>query len=167
MKKMTETNVKDALAGESQAHIRYLAFSARAASENLPNIARMFQATAYSEQVHATNHLRTLAGVGTTAANLAGAIAGETFEIDEMYPAYAKVAELQGEKSALMYSNYALAAEKVHAGIYAKAQAAVEKGKDIDAAPVHVCSVCGFTVDGNAPDKCPVCGAPREKFVKF
>ena len=73
MKKMTETNVKDALAGESQAHIRYLAFSAKAASENLPNIARVFQATAFSEQVHATNHLKTLAGVGTTAANLGAA----------------------------------------------------------------------------------------------
>jgi rubrerythrin len=167
MKKMTEANVKDALAGESQAHIRYLAFSAKAASENLPNVARMFQATAFSEQVHATNHLKTLAGVGTTAANLGAAIAGETFEIDEMYPAYVKVAELQGEKSALNFSNYALAAEKVHAKIYGQAKAAVEGGKDIDAAPIHVCSVCGFTMEGDVPDNCPVCGAPKAKFVAF
>jgi len=167
MKKMTEANVKDALAGESQAHVRYLAFSAKAASESLPNVARMFQATAYSEQVHAINHLKTLAGVGTTAANLGAAVSGETFEIDEMYPAYVKVAELQGEKSALLYANYALAAEKVHARIYGQALAAVEKGRDIDAAPIHVCSVCGFTVEGEAPDKCPVCGSPKEKFVKF
>jgi rubrerythrin len=167
MKKMTEADVKDALAGESQAHIRYLAFSAKAASENLPNVARMFQATALSEQVHATNHLKTLAGVGTTAENLAVAIAGETFEIDEMYPAYVKVAELQGEKTALIFLNAALAAEKVHAGIYGKAKAFVDKGKDVEAAPIHVCSVCGFTMEGDAPDKCPVCGAPKEKFVTF
>jgi rubrerythrin len=167
MKKMTDANVKDALAGESQAHIRYLAFSVKAASEKLPNIARMFQATAFSEQVHATNHLKTLAGVGPTAGNLGEAIAGERFEIDEMYPVYIKVAELQGEKTALIWLNAALAAEKVHAGIYEKAKAAVDKGKDIDAAPVQVCSVCGFTVEGEAPDKCPVCGAPKEKFVKF
>ena len=167
MKKMTEANVKDALAGESQAHIRYLAFSAKAASENLPNVARMFQATAYSEQIHAINHLKTLSGVGPTAGNLVGGIGGETFEIEEMYPAYIKVAELQGEKTALIYLNYALAAEKVHAGIYGKAKASVDKGKDIDAAPIHVCSVCGFTMEGEAPDKCPVCGSPREKFVKF
>jgi rubrerythrin len=167
MKKMTETNVKDALAGESQAHIRYLAFSAKAVSENLPNVARTFKATAYSEQVHATNHLKTLAGVGTTAENLSGAIRGETFEIEEMYPAYVKVAELQGEKTALIFLNYALAAEKVHAGIYGKVKASVDKGKDIEAAPIHVCSVCGFTMEGDAPDNCPVCGAPKAKFVTF
>jgi rubrerythrin len=167
MRKMTEANVKDAFAGESQAHIKYLAFSAKAASEKLPNVARTFQATAFSEQVHATNHLKTLAGVGTTAANLVGAIGGETFEIEEMYPAYVKVAELQGEKTALTFLSYALAAEKVHAGIYGKAKAAVDMGKDIEAAPIHVCSVCGFTMEGDAPDHCPVCGAPKEKFVKF
>jgi rubrerythrin len=28
-----------------------------------------------------------------------------------------------------------------------------------------VCSVCGYVFEGNeAPDKCPVCGAPKEKF---
>jgi rubrerythrin len=167
MKKMTEANVKDALAGESQAHIRYLAFSAKAASEKMPNVARLFQATAFSEQVHATNHLKTLTGVGTTAENLGRAIGGETFEIEEMYTAYVKVAELQGEKTALTFLNYALAAEKVHARIYGKAKASVDTGKDIEAVPVHVCSVCGFTMEAAAPDNCPVCGAPKEKFVTF
>jgi rubrerythrin len=167
MRKMTEVNVKDALAGESQAHIKYLAFSAKAASENLPNVARVFKATAYSEQVHATNHLKTLTGVGTTAENLGGAIGGENFEIEEMYPAYVKVAELQGEKTALTFLNYALAAEKVHARIYGKAKASVDTGKDIEAVPVHVCSVCGFTMEGDAPDACPVCGAPKGKFITF
>ena len=57
MKKMTETNVKDAFAGESQAHVRYLSYSEKAAAEGRPNIARAFKAGAFSEQVHATNHL--------------------------------------------------------------------------------------------------------------
>ncbi|MCJ7613008.1 MAG: rubrerythrin family protein, partial [Candidatus Aminicenantes bacterium] len=74
MRKMTEQNVKDALAGESQAHIRYLAFSEKAAAENLPNVARAFKANAFAEQIHATNHLKTLAGIGTTTENLASAV---------------------------------------------------------------------------------------------
>jgi rubrerythrin len=167
MKKMTEINVKDALAGESQAHIKYLAFAEKAASEKLPNIARAFKAGSFSEQVHATNHLKTLSGVGTTAENLKDAFEGESFEIEEMYPAYIKVAELQEEKKALIYLHAAMAAEKVHAGIYKKAQEAVSRGKDIEAAPIHVCSVCGFTMEGEAPDNCPVCGAPKSKFVTF
>jgi rubrerythrin len=167
MKKMTEENVKAALAGESQAHIKYLAFSEKAAAEKLPNIARAFKANAYAEQVHATNHFKTLGGIGSTKDNLDAAIGGESFEVEEMYPAYLVVAQAQGEKTAEMFLNAAFAAEKVHAGIYRSARAAVDTGRDIAFEPVHVCSVCGFTMEGAAPDKCPVCGAPKDKFVTF
>ena len=167
MRKMTEDNVKAALAGESQAHIKYLAFAYKATVDKLPNVARAFQAAAYSEQIHATNHLKTLRGIGSTADNLSAARAGENFEVEEMYPAYAKVAEAQGEKIALTFINYAFAAEKVHGEIYKRAQESVSKGQDIPASPIHVCGVCGFTMEGTAPDKCPVCGSPKDKFTTF
>ena len=167
MKKMTEENVKGAFAGESQAHMKYMAFAEAAAKEKLANIARLFRANSFAEQIHATNHLRTLSGIQKTAENLQAAIEGETFEVTEMYPDYIKVAEDQGEKMAMMWFNYALVAEKVHAGLYKRAKESVDKGKDLDYFPVQVCGVCGFTAEGEAPDKCPVCGAPKEKFVKF
>ncbi len=167
MKKMTEDNVKAALAGESQAHVKYLAFSEKAAAEKLPNIARAFKANAYAEQVHATNHLKTLGGIGSTTANLEAAVGGENFEVDEMYPSYIAVAQAQGEKTAERFFDWALAAEKVHAGIYRGARAAAESGRDIAFKPIHVCPVCGFTMEGDAPDKCPLCGTPKDKFVTF
>jgi rubrerythrin len=167
MRKMTEENLKNAYAGESQAHLKYLAFADAAAKEKLANVARLFRATSFAEQVHAVNHLRTLEGINKTGENLQTAMDGENFEVTEMYPAYKLVAENQGEKAAVMWFNAALAAEKVHAGLYKRAKEAVDRGKDLDSFPIHVCSVCGFTVEGEAPDKCPVCGAPREKFVKF
>jgi rubrerythrin len=167
MRKMTEENVKGAFSGESQAHMKYMAFAEAAEKEKLANIARLFRANSFAEQVHATNHLRTLSGIEKTAENLQAAIDGETFEVTEMYPAYIKVAEDQGEKAAMLWFNYALVAEKVHAGLYKKAKESVDKGKDLDYFPVQVCGVCGFTAEGEAPDKCPVCGAPKEKFVKF
>ncbi len=167
MKKMTEENLKAALAGESQAHIKYAAFAAKAAAENLPNVSRAFKANSFAEQVHATNYVKTLGALGSTKANLDAAIGGETFEVEEMYPAYAIVAQAQGEKTAETFFNWALAAEKVHAGMYRTARAAVETGGDIDFKPIHVCSTCGFTMEGDAPDKCPVCGALKDKFVTF
>jgi rubrerythrin len=167
MKKMTEENVKGAFAGESQAHVKYLAFAFAAEREKLANIARLFRANSFAEQVHASNHLRTLGEIRKTAENLQAAIEGETFEVTEMYPAYIKVGEDQGEKMAVTYFDYALVAEKVHAGLYKRAKDAVDKGQDIEYFPVQVCSVCGFTTEGEAPDKCPVCGSPKEKFVKF
>ena len=167
MKKMTEENVKSALAGESQAHVKYAAFAERAAAENLPNVARAFKANSFAEQVHATNYVKTLGALGDTKANLDAAVGGESFEIEEMYPAYIIVAQSQGEKTAEMFLSAALAAEKVHAGIYKEARKAVEAGKDLAFKPIHVCGVCGFTMEGDAPDKCPVCGAPKAKFVSF
>jgi rubrerythrin len=164
---MTEENAKAALAGESQAHIKYLAFAEKAAAENLPNVSRAFKANSYAEQIHAVNHLRSLGGIGTTADNLSAAIEGESFEVAEMYPAYITVAEAQGERTAQTNFKAAMAAEQVHAGIYERARKAVASGRDIAAEDIHVCSVCGFTMEGHAPDKCPVCGAPKDKFVPF
>ena len=167
MKKMTEENVKAALAGESQAHIKYLAFADKAAAEKLPNVARAFNANAYAEQVHATNHLKTLGGIGTTKDNLDAAVGGENFEVEEMYPAYVVVAQAQGEKTAEKFFNWAMAAEKVHADAYRGARSAVESGRDIAYKPIHVCSFCGFTMEGDAPDKCPLCGTPKDEFLTF
>ncbi|HVP91582.1 MAG TPA: rubrerythrin family protein [Terriglobales bacterium] len=167
MKKMTEANVRDALAGESQAHVKYLAFAEKAAAEKLPNAARIFRAASFSEQVHAANHLKALGAVGTTKDNLAAAAGGEEFEVEEMYPAYVTVARAQGEKPAETSLNWALEAEKVHLAFYQEARKAVVGGRDAAATPVHVCSNCGFTMEGEAPDFCPVCGAPKAKFVTF
>ncbi|HVP90677.1 MAG TPA: rubrerythrin family protein [Terriglobales bacterium] len=167
MKKMTEENVKAALAGESQAHVKYAAFAFKAESENLPNIARIFRANSFAEQVHASNYVKVLGALGSTKDNLAAAAGGENFEIEEMYPAFIGTAQSQGEKAAETYFGWAVAAEKVHAHIYREAQRAVAAGQDLAFKPIHVCPVCGFTADGDAPDKCPLCGTAKAKFVTF
>jgi len=167
MKEMTKENLKAALAGESQAHIKYLAYSAQAEKAGKPNIARLFEAIAYAEQVHATNHLKVLGGIGDTVENLEAAIAGETFEVDEMYAAYLAVAELQGEKGAKRSMTYAIEAEKIHADMYGDAKVAAEAGNDIEIGEVYICPVCGFTHIGEPPDRCPVCNAKKELFKAF
>jgi len=167
MRKMTEENLKAAFAGESQAHMKYLAFSARAEREGFANVARLFKAISHAEQIHATSHLRTLRSIGKTSANLETAIEGETFEVDEMYPAYLSVAELQKEKGAQVSMNYALEAEKTHAGLYTEAKETVDAGEDMEVGDIFICGVCGYTVTEEAPDVCPVCQAAKDKFIKF
>jgi rubrerythrin len=167
MEKKTEENLTNAFAGESQAHMKYLAFADKAEKENFENVSRLFRANAFAEQVHATNHLRTLSGISKTEENLQAAIDGETFEVEEMYPAYMSVAKEQNEPGAETTIRWALEAEKVHAGLYKKAKEAVAQGKDADMAAIHVCQVCGFTVEGDAPDICPVGGSPKERVTKF
>jgi rubrerythrin len=167
LRKMTEDNLKNAFAGESQAHMRYLIFAKRAEAEGFPNIARLFRAISYAEQVHATNHFDVLGMIRGSSDNLQVAIDGETYEINEMYPAFNAVARLQEEKGAMQTFNAALQAEKIHANMYQKAKQAVGTSKDIQLAAVYICDVCGYTVEGEAPSRCPICGASKEKFRKF
>jgi rubrerythrin len=167
MHNMTEDNLKAAFAGESQAHMRYLVFAEKAEKEGLSNIARLFRATAYAEQIHASSHLRTLGGVQSTPENLIEAIGGETYEVEEMYPAFIAVAEAQEEKRARLSMNYAMEAEKTHAALYEQAKESADAGQDAEFGTIHVCDVCGYTVEGEAPDRCPVCKAKKERFRAF
>lgn len=167
MHKMTQQNLQNAFSGESGAHMKYLIFSEVAEKEQKPNVARLFRAIAYAEKVHATNHLKVLGLVKGTPGNLETALGGETFEIEEMYPVYNSDARLQNEKEAEKSTHYALEAEKIHARMYKDAQDAVSAGKDIEVGEIHICPVCGYTVEGKVPDYCPVCGVKKDAFKKF
>jgi len=177
---MTQTNLRSAFAGESQAHVRYKIFSERAEKTGFPNVGRLFGAISFAERVHAGNHYRNITAKGaaetvsaalfgarTTSEDLKAGIDGETFEIEEMYPAYKTVAQFQGEKAAETSFTWALEAEKKHAELYRKAKNVVDQGKDLELGTVQVCTVCGYTVEGDAPAKCPICSAGRDRFKSF
>lgn len=167
MHEMTKQNLQNAFAGESQASMRYRIFSEVADKEGKPNIARLFKAIAYAEEVHATNHLRALGNITNTADNIGVAIKGEMFEVEEMYPAYLQEARLQQEKEAEKSTHYALEAEKIHAQMYRKAQDKAKAGSDIELGEIYICPICGYTVEAEVEDYCPVCGAKKDVFKKF
>ncbi len=157
----TIDNLKEAFAGESQANRRYLAFAKKADEEGYPQVARLFRAAADAETVHAHAHLRALGGVGTTADNLKEAIGGETHEFKEMYPKMIEEARAEGNSSAELSFANANAVEEVHAGLFQKYLDNLDGNETVD---VYVCQVCGNTVEGEAPDRCPICGAPKASF---
>jgi rubrerythrin len=167
MHAMTDRNLHEAFAGESQAHMKYTIFAEKAETEGKPQVARMFRAIAAAEKVHATNHLRALGLIKTVKENLQSAIDGEHYEITEMYPAFKGVAELQEEKGAVRSTFWALETEKIHEKMYEKAKAAVESGKDAEAGDIYICPVCGYTMEGSAPDLCPICNAKKSTFKKY
>ncbi len=161
----TKENLKEAFAGESQAFQKYTSFAAAADKEGLPNIARLFRTTAAAERIHAAGHFAALEGVGDTAANLQEAIAGETYEYQEMYPPMLAAAEAEGHKAKRMFK-FAVAAEEVHARLYQRALEAAAKGEDLQEEKFFLCPVCGHIEFGAAPEKCPICGVPASKFVQ-
>jgi len=160
----TEKNLQEAFAGESQANRKYLAFAKKAEEEGYPQVAKLFRAAAAAETIHAHNHLREMGGIKSTKENLEAAISGESYEFQNMYPQMIADAKEEGNDSAIRTFNFANEVEKVHAELYRKALENLGKNETVD---YFVCQVCGNTVEGEAPDTCPICGAKKEMFKKI
>jgi rubrerythrin len=157
----TVINLKEAFAGESQANRRYLAFAQKAEQEGYPQVARLFRAVAEAETIHALNHLKVLKEVQSTQDNLKASIAGEHFEFHQMYPGMIADAQAEGSKEAERTLSFAMEVEKVHHQLFQKALENLGKQKQTD---VHICTICGYTVEGEPPDACPVCKATKKYF---
>jgi rubrerythrin len=162
----TDENLKAAFAGESQANRRYLGFARKAEEEGFTQVAKLFKAAAEAETVHALNHLRITNQIKSTLKNLEIAVSGETFEFEKMYPEYISTAKQEGNKRAAWSFNIANQVEQIHAKLFAKAMDALKNKKPMDKIDYYVCGVCGNTVEGKPPNKCPICGAPKENFFK-
>jgi len=159
----TSINLGEAFAGEAQAYFRYLGFAEKADEEGHPGIARLFRAVARAEMVHALSHQRVLGSVKGTIENLESAIKGETHEFKQMYPPMIKDAVAENKTEARYSFEYAMSIEMVHAKLFKKIL------KDPDAAPesvYYICPVCGHTVVGKTPRKCPYCGVDEKKFIE-
>jgi len=157
-------NLDAAFAGESQANRKYLFFAEKAEQEGHPQIARLFRAVAEAETVHARTHFRIAGGIKTTRENLLTAIQGEKHEFSEMYPAFVKQAEAEGERQSKVSFEQIGRVEEVHHGLYQAAAEMLDRGEPIEGKPLFVCQVCGYTTEEGAPERCPICGAPERMF---
>ena len=162
----TSENLREAFAGESQANRKYLAFAKKADKEGHAQVARLFRAAAEAETVHAHAHLRVLGGVKGTTENLQEAIAGEGHEFKNMYPGFLAEAEKEANMPAVSSFKNALAVEEIHHGLYTEALNAVQSGSDLPETRIYICPVCGNTVKGEAPNKCPICNSPKDCFFE-
>lgn len=162
----TEKNLQEAFAGESQANRRYLFFADKAEKEGYPQVARLFRAAAEAETVHARNHFNVMDGVGSTRENLLAGVVGEHREFTRMYPPFIEQAELEKNKRAQRTFEYANEVEQIHHRHFEEALKTLNAGQQLKDEPYFVCPVCGNTVVGEAPEKCPICGAPRDKFKR-
>lgn len=152
-----------AFAGESQAHQKYLAYAKKAEREGKLNAAKLFRVACDAETLHAARQFEVAGKINSTEDNLKDAIKGETYEFEEMYPEFAKAAEAVGNKAALMAFTFAMKAEEVHARLY---QEALENLDETEEVFYYLCPVCG-NIEKAVPEKCPICGVPGERFIKY
>jgi rubrerythrin len=112
---ITIKNLESALAGESQAHIKYRYFAKIARAEGFEDVAKHFEHTADQEIKHAWGHLELLVGKPSTKECLEMAIAGETYEFTTMYPDFQREAEFEGNNEAALEAKLQTEESKEHA----------------------------------------------------
>ena len=163
MKEKTKKNIYTSFIGEAKAYFRLLAYAKKADEEEVPQIALLFRAIAEAERVHATRQLNLVKDmiVKDTDTNLEKSFQREKSISENEYPKFLKEAEDEGEKAAALVFSHARDAESFHAKLYERAIYNVIK--DIVKA-YHICQVCGYVTEKKLPDKCPICGVPKEKF---
>ncbi|MGE5597959.1 MAG: rubrerythrin [Bacteroidota bacterium] len=163
----TETNLRQAFAGESQARNKYTFYAGVARKEGYEQIAGFFQETADNEREHAKRILKFLGGIKDTAANLADAAAGEQYEWTSMYKEFARVAEEEGFTEIAAFFRGVATVEAVHEQRYRALLANVEQGTVFARreAKEWRCRNCGYIHTGNEPPvECPVCAHPKAFF---
>jgi rubrerythrin len=163
----TEKNLLEAFSGESSAVRRYTLFAEKAEKEGQKQAARLFRAAAEAEMVHSRNHINAMDGIGGTKDNLLAASMGERGEFTEMYPPMIAKAKEERNDRAERTFDWANKVEKLHFGLFDKMYKEVKEGKPVKDTVYYVCPVCGNTVEGSAPDKCPICATPGSKFKKI
>ena len=158
----TEKNLAYAFAAESKASARNEAFALKAALEGYTQIARLFRAVSNAEAVHARRYLMLMRGkIGSTTENLETAFQKEIKANVEEYPKLIKDAAEEEEKAVLKAFSQSRDVESFHAQLYKKAINDMVADRETD---YYVCQVCGYIHEDAAPDRCPVCGAVKEKF---
>jgi rubrerythrin len=163
----TQENLMAAFAGESQARNKYTYFAEVARKEGYHYIAKIFDETAENERRHAKDEFKLAGQLGDTAANLKAAIAGEHYETTEMYPNFAKDAQVEGKKEAATLFSQIAKVEAHHRDRYQKLLAMVESGTVFKREkPIKwKCGICGYVHEGTEPpEKCPCCKHPKEYF---
>ncbi len=158
----TEKNLAYAFAAESKASARNATFARKADMEGYSQIARLFRAVSDAESIHAHRYLLLMRGkIGSTEENLETAFQNEIKANVEEYPKLIKDASAEDNKSALKAFSQARDVESLHAELYKKALNDMVSERETE---YYVCQVCGYISEDEAPEKCPICGAVKDKF---
>lgn len=177
---LTEKNLLKAFAGESQARNRYEFAAKVAKEEGYEQIASIFTETSLQELQHAKRFFKFLEGgmseivaaypagrTGTTKENLLAAADGEHEEWNDLYPEFAKTAEMEGFTNIASAFKAIAVAEKTHEQRYRKLLENVMQNKVFERGEkvFWYCRKCGYVHFGTKPLKnCPACLHPMAYF---
>ncbi len=153
-------HIEEAFLEVSRSAARKTIYALRAEQEGNNQLAKLFRAIALSEKAQALRLLLQLRGqTDTNSQNCQTAFGEEIKKKIQKYEEAADIAENTGERAMQSAFSQSARVQRMHLSLKKKLDK--EPGKDN---PYHVCSFCGFIMEDHAPEKCPICTAPRSRF---
>lgn len=137
-------------------------YAMRARKDGRPELSLLFQAVSASQEMQAQRFLVQLRGsVNATDDN-------EKLAFDEELPGFIR------EYAAMLAEARKIGSKALETG-FMHSTAVQERNLDLhrqlDRSPgeteYHVCDFCGYIATGEPPENCPVCTAPRKRFMKI
>jgi len=174
----TYENLLSAIEGETGATTKYEAYAKVAEREGFDQIARLFKCTADAEKIHIELELAVAQQMDpstekpepptvdehTSDINLIFGANGEIYETSDMYPAFIKKAQEEGEEEAVQVFTRAKLAEAYHAERYMDAYNTIDTPSE---EVYYLCPICGYIHKGEKFTACPICLAPKDSFTAY
>ena len=157
----TREALQQAYAGEAKAALRLKVYAEKAEEEGYPQLAKLFRAIAWSEEIHGKRALKTLKEIKTTEENLEESFQSEQGVAAVAYSQFVREAEAEGNRAAVLHFSQSRDVEETHAKLYKEAMNHLLEERETT---YHVCLICGYVADGVQPEVCPVCSAGKEMF---
>ena len=156
------TNLFEIFGKISNSSARKKIYSRKAAKEGHTEIAHLLRAMMESEGVQAKRMYHTMRGrIDKSDEFLETIFDKEVQNNIDAYSEKIREAEKAGLTSVVHALSQLRAAEKILLSFYDRQTKDVATDKDMK---YFVCQFCGYVSKNNAPDKCPICTADKERF---
>jgi rubrerythrin len=162
MKDATRENLRTAFTQYSAANRTCLAYMQKAVDDKCPGASILFKALTRSYAIQAASMLSMSGGIHPTADNIRQTLVDGLNNLMALLPLYINKAEQDGSNPERVAFHWSQGSGQTQVDLLEKALDQLETHKDCSFDELHVCSICGFIIEGNAPEKCPNCGVNKK-----
>ncbi len=162
MDTVTRQHIEELFLEVSRAASRKKLYNLRALQNGLVQLAKLFRAIGLSEEAQAKRLLIQLRGqTGTNEQNCTTAFTEEIPALINNYEKSTAAAQQANEKAMASVFSQSAKVQRKHLSLQKK----LATNNNLDTV-YHICGFCGFIMAGKAPEKCPICTAPANRFIE-